>query len=115
MLSSNGITMKPTVSLSDLRISGNAPSNRMQLVLRSLLTVANVRQPDPEAFAYYKLCEAVREEGQRGETEGIRTAIDRIMFPVMSKVCIKELQKDHPEWNGRAIKQNARRRFIKML
>ena len=81
MLSSNGITMKPTVSLSDLRISGNAPSNRMQLVLRSLLTVANVRQPDPEAFAYYKLCEAVREEGQRGETEGIRTAIDRIMFP----------------------------------
>ena len=41
--------------------------------------------------------------------------IDRIMFPVMSKVCIKELQKDHPEWNGRAIKQNARRRFIKML
>ena len=81
MLASNGITMTPTVSLSDLRISGNAPSDRMQLVLRSLLSVANDRRTDPDAFAYYKLCEAVREEGQRGETEGICTAIDRIMYP----------------------------------
>ena len=41
--------------------------------------------------------------------------IDRIMFPVMFSVCIKELQKDHPEWDGRPIKRNARRRFIKMM
>ena len=31
--------------------------------------------------------------------------IDRIMFPVMASVCIKELRKEHPEWNAGAIKQ----------
>lgn len=41
--------------------------------------------------------------------------IDRIMFPVMSNVCIKELRKEHPEWNGKAIKRNVKKRFFKML
>lgn len=41
--------------------------------------------------------------------------IDRIMFPVMASVCIKELRKEHPEWNAGAIKRNARKRFVKML
>ena len=37
------------------------------------------------------------------------------MFPVMASVCIKELRKEHPEWNAGAIKRNARKRFVKML
>ena len=41
--------------------------------------------------------------------------IDRAMFAVMSSTCVKELRKEHPDWNGRAIKRNARKYFIKML
>ena len=41
--------------------------------------------------------------------------MDRIAFAVVSNVCVKELLKTHPEWNGRAIKRNALPRFIKML
>lgn len=41
--------------------------------------------------------------------------IDRIMFSVISPVCIKELQKEHPHWDGRALRKNARKRFVKMM
>ena len=41
--------------------------------------------------------------------------IDRTMFAVMSSTCVKELRKEHPEWNGRAIMRNARKRVVKML
>ena len=41
--------------------------------------------------------------------------MDRIAFSVVSSTCVKELMKVHPEWNGRAIKRNAKPRFKKML
>ena len=41
--------------------------------------------------------------------------MDRIAFGVVSKVCVTELLKTHPEWDGCAIKRNARPRFKKML
>ena len=41
--------------------------------------------------------------------------IDRAMFSVMASACVKELLKEHPEWNGRAIRKNARRRFRQMM
>ena len=41
--------------------------------------------------------------------------MDRIAFSVVSNTCVKELVKAHPEWDGRAIKRNARPRFKKML
>lgn len=41
--------------------------------------------------------------------------MDRIAFSVVSKTCVKELVKVHPEWDGRTIKRNAKPRFKKML
>ena len=41
--------------------------------------------------------------------------MDRIAFSVVSKTCVKELLKVHPEWDGRIIKRNAKPRFKKML
>ena len=41
--------------------------------------------------------------------------MDRIAFSVVSKTCVKELVKEHPEWDGRIIKHNAKSRFKKML
>ena len=41
--------------------------------------------------------------------------MDRIAFGVVSRVCVKELLKTHPEWDGCSIKRKARPRFKKML
>lgn len=41
--------------------------------------------------------------------------IERTMFAVMASACIKELRKEHAEWDGRAIRGEARRRFKRML
>ncbi len=41
--------------------------------------------------------------------------IDRKMFQMMTSVCIKELIKEHPGWDGKAIRKNARTRFRQML
>ena len=41
--------------------------------------------------------------------------IERAMFAVMASACIKEFRKEHAEWDGRAIRGEARRRFKRML
>lgn len=81
MLMSNGITMNSSVSLRDLRIEGTAPSHKLQMVLHSLLSMANERKPDPEAFAYYKNCEALRIELSRLSQEGIDSYMDSLLCP----------------------------------
>ena len=34
--------------------------------------------------------------------------IDRAMYAVMASACIKELRKEHADWDGSAIRRNAR-------
>ena len=41
--------------------------------------------------------------------------MDRIAFYIVCRTCIKELRKAHPEWDGRAVRYNARLRFNKMI
>ena len=41
--------------------------------------------------------------------------MDRTVFSVMASACIGELLGEHPEWNGRAIRKNARGRFLQMM
>ena len=41
--------------------------------------------------------------------------IDRAMYAVMASACIKELRKEHADWDGSAIRRNARRRFGRMM
>lgn len=60
ILSANGIEMKNSVSLSDMRITGKAPRNKLDLTLRALLSVANLRQTDKDAFETYRKEEAMR-------------------------------------------------------
>jgi len=54
ILKSNGIEMNCTVSTSDLRLSGSAPSNRLTLVLKALLSAANRRRPSASAFESWR-------------------------------------------------------------
>lgn len=57
VLKANDVEMKTTVTASDLRLSGSAPSNRYSLVLKALLSIANDRKADPTVFEPYRKME----------------------------------------------------------
>ncbi len=57
ILKSNGVEMECKVSTSDLRFSGSAPSNRLTLVLKALLSAANRRKPSASAFESWRMQE----------------------------------------------------------
>lgn len=48
------VGMDCAVSTSDLRLQGSAPSSKVSLVLRALLSVANQRKPSEEAFQAWR-------------------------------------------------------------
>ncbi len=81
ILRREGISMDMTVNLSNTMIGGYAPVDRMQLLLRSLLAVANERTRDDRAFGYYKECENLALELDEGSFKARMTAIDSIMCP----------------------------------
>ena len=81
MLMANGVTMNESVSLSDLRISGIAPSGKIQLVLQSLLSMANDRQVDREAFEYWRKGEALRLSMEALYPRDVNSLMDSILVP----------------------------------
>ena len=58
ILRSEGVEMKCAVSTSDMRLFGSAPSNRLALVLKSLLSVANRRKASDSAFESWRKVES---------------------------------------------------------
>ena len=80
MLRAHGITMEAGSDLSSIRIAGEAPSSGLHLLLGSLLSLANDRYPEEQAFAYYSDCETARLELRRHTDDGVRDYIDSLMF-----------------------------------
>lgn len=81
MLESNGISFNPSVSLTDFRITGRAPSSRLQLLLKSLLTLSRERALNADAYAYYRSGERLRLSMDRKQHDGIHAVVDSIMCP----------------------------------
>ena len=81
MLEANGISFEPSVSLTDLRITGRAPSRKLQLLLKSLLTLSRERTVNDDAYAYYRACERLRLSMDRRQQAGIQAVVDSIMCP----------------------------------
>lgn len=81
MLKANAITMYTHVNLSDLRLVGSAPSSKLSLLLKSVLTIANERTLNKSAFEYYRRSEALRLELVRRQQEGIFDVVDSLMCP----------------------------------
>ena len=81
MLEANGIKLDCKVSVSDMRISGTAPSDKLHLLLRSLLSIQKNRRINKETFAYYKRCESLLQEDFRLSADGICAVTDSIMCP----------------------------------
>jgi len=81
MLSANGITMDPSVSAYDMRITGSAPSDRVQLLLKSILSVMYERNSNFDKYKSFRMGEKLRISKERKEERGIRNVIDSIMSP----------------------------------
>ncbi|MBR4817498.1 MAG: hypothetical protein IKZ72_02535 [Bacteroidales bacterium] len=81
MLESNGISFTPSVSLTDFRVAGRAPSSRLQLLLKSLLTLSRERAVNADAYDYYRTCERLRLSMDRKQHDGIHAVVDSIMCP----------------------------------
>ena len=80
-LAANGITLETAATLSDLRITGRAPSAQLSLLLQTLLSVADARQPDPAAFAAYRAAEALRVDREALSPRDVDALMDDILRP----------------------------------
>ncbi len=77
-----GIIMDVAVSLSNMKLSGSLPDDKMPLLLRSLLAVANERtQGGEDEFDYYQRSEYLALEYAQGGFASRMTAVDSIMCP----------------------------------
>ena len=81
MLEQNGISFDPAVSLTNLHITGKAPSRKLQLLLKSLLTLSRERTVNMDAYAYYRACERLRLSMDSRQQAGIQSVVDSIMCP----------------------------------
>lgn len=60
MLVSKGITMEAAVSVSDIRVTGSAPSSGLPLLLNVLAALCDGQEADEGDLSYFKACRAVR-------------------------------------------------------
>ena len=81
MLESNGIGIETAVSLTDLRLTGHAPSPRLELLLKSLATLSRERAVNREAYEYYRKSERLRLSMDRKRYNGINAVVDSIRCP----------------------------------
>ncbi len=77
MLSANGISMKGEVTMSDLRVSGAAPSSKLTLLLRALNSLTVNGSVNKEAFNYYRECQYAK----MLETPSMASVVDSLLYP----------------------------------
>ena len=80
-LKMDGLVMDPVVTLSNMLVSGHMPKDRMQLLLQSLLALANTREDMPESFPYYMKSVEASLDHPKNSSAARMTAIDSIMCP----------------------------------
>jgi len=80
-LESNGIALDVNAGVSDLRLEGSAPSDRMTLLLKALLTLSRERSADPQAYSLFKREEKLRALLPAGREELRMSVLDSIVAP----------------------------------
>ncbi len=81
ILTANGIKMDAKVSVSDFQLTGYAPSDKMDLLLKALLSIANERQVSKTSYETYRRNEALRRDLAVGGKEYRLATLDSIMAP----------------------------------
>ena len=80
-LDENGISLQAAATLSDLRITGCAPSEQLPLLMQALLALSGPRQPDRAAFEAYRAAEALRIEREALSPANVNALLDSMLRP----------------------------------
>ena len=80
-LKSDGIEMKWSVSVSDMRIRGKAPKNKLDMTIQTLLTVAEDRKQDREAFEEFRKREFLKADMKAMHPKDFNAIMDSIAMP----------------------------------
>lgn len=81
MLKANGIDLRRTIGISDLRLEGSAPSDMLQLVVKSIVSFANYRRFNQESYDRYLKSEPLRIEMALSDVSGLMADVDAVMRP----------------------------------
>ena len=81
LLEMNGISLKPEVTMSDVRFTGVAPTSKLSMVMKAMLTLANGTYSDNEAYERYLREAPLRARRDRYTDVGTRAIMDSTMCP----------------------------------
>ena len=81
LLAMYGITMEPSITISDVRVSGSALSESLSLVLKTMVYAMNGYESDGSAFSDYLKLRQVQLIRDKYEDSGTRAMLDSIMCP----------------------------------
>jgi len=104
MLRANGIEMTPEASLSDLRITGSAPKDKLELLMKALVAVSAAKPADAAAFEVYRRDEAIRSSLVKHSTEGVLAVVDSLVSPKFKYSFNKDIRNLRPDLPARAGK-----------
>lgn len=101
-LAEEGVTVHSDVSLTDLRITGEAPTSKLPLVLKALTSISKVNAVNSGAFEYYRKCAALESSIRRHSSEGVRDVVDSLLAPAYPYRIGKSLVSVPEDLAGRA-------------
>ena len=101
-LENAGITLQAAATLSDLRITGRAPSAQLTQLLQTLLLLSQSREPDPDAFRAYQAAEALRRDREALSPRDVNFLMDSILRPNYYYPERKRMQNLHDDLPQRA-------------
>jgi predicted Zn-dependent peptidase len=81
LLIKEGVQLEARVTLSNTVVEGQLPKEKMSLLMRALLALANEREGLSQAYPYYKAGEELALEYGKEGFDARMTAIDSIMCP----------------------------------
>lgn len=81
LLSGMGVTMVPSVGVSNMRLSGTAPADNLGFLMKTLLSVAEGRTPDKRSAACFMADEQLRSESRRSTRAHRYAVVDSLFCP----------------------------------
>lgn len=100
VLHAHGITMDQQVTVSDMRILGKAPNEKITILMRALLSMAHQRNINEESFAKYKSEESLRIDMDLLSPTEVNSLMDSVIHPdylYSERKNIASLQDDLPQ------------------
>lgn len=98
-MAANGIELKTKTDVSDVSVSGSAPSSRIMLVLKALLSIAYDSKPNATDFEFYRQCKRLSLDMDEDMLTSRQMLVDSLLAPGYEFLPVRkgsELSDDFP-------------------